>query len=297
MRAPVCVACLGLVGCRAIVEPGVEYRDCDLSHYEDEFDSGMENFYEKCWRVANVDPIDEEEGRVAVTVQDGDVIMKMDAPEGNVSHLEWSGTDQGPMAYQRLTSDFFVVARLEALNPIDASHCIEPGNLAGLAMRSVDNPSQWVSYLMGPVDPMRPACEDEAMLPKPDTHGELQTNQEPWGSPFDTRDPWPNMMMWPSIGDEGDAFLSICRVGETVKYSFKDPESSNEMPTWVDLPVNHTIGGGLDVGPAISAREATMGGQGFQIEGHFDWILYMDTLAVDGCTGAREKVVLPPTGS
>jgi hypothetical protein len=40
-----------------------------------------------------------------------------------------------------------------------------------------------------------------------------------------------------------------------------------------------------------------MGGQGLQIEGHFDWILYMDTLAVDGCTGAREKVVLPPTGS
>jgi hypothetical protein len=276
MRAPMLlVASWALCGCRAIVDSDVTYCNLDLSHYEDEFPIGMttEQLYEKCWRVANADD------RSEVFVDDGDLIMRIVATDRG-EHLAWQEADQGPMAYQRFMGDFIVVARLEALKPADASHCLEPDNVAGLAVRSVDQPGDWATFLMGPYDVELYDCTDESM-DLPPTKAQILTSNPSWGESFVTTE---------DIGYEGDAFLSICRLGDTAEYTFTPSTPPMAPPLREPRVHSHAVSGPVDVGPALSARTAP-----FEIEGHFDWIAYSNVIGADGCKRAREDIVLPST--
>lgn len=293
MRAGSCVlfalVSLPLASCRLLADSGVTYRDCTRDHYTEEFSKGatLKDLQERCWSVANA-----EEGLSEVFVDGGDLVIRVGAPAD--AHGErWLGAEQAPMLYQNLEHDFLVVARVEALNPISGDHCLAEDNQAGLVLRRNASDPDWATFLIGPFT-LGPApsggvdCTGAAG-PTPPVMGVVRSRDDAWGSPIIERGAEPH-----GIGVDGEADLAVCRLNGAVVFYYRDPLSTPDAPVWRKAGPKEQApydagSGALDVGLTAAAAK-----QPFEVEGHFQWAVYIERIGADGCAGALEGLTLPP---
>ena len=273
---------VALSGCRAVVESGVTYRECDASQLFEGFDgdTSMEALAERCWQVDNVENDPDKVG-----VHDGDLVIKVSEPiHGRLE--QWVGSDQGPMVFQNIEGDFLMAARIETLDQGTGDHClISPGeelNMAGLVVR---RDAEWSTFFLAPFFPEPGMACDDMADPPPPTKAVITS--ESWDGDAELR----NFMGAPldsGIGNDGEADILICRYADELSYYVRLQSSPPEMPVWEELPVKHIVGEGpLDFGMTASGHDPV-----YTVEGHFDWVLF-DRIEIDGC-GSRFALVLPP---
>jgi hypothetical protein len=272
-----------VLACRAVVDPGVVYRDCDREHVRDEFEDGttLEELLEECWNLANHDESN-------VLVEDGDLIVRVSRPSASRAQ-RWSEDGQGPMVFQRFDGDFLLASRLEVLHKIHGDLCLDEGNGVGLVARRSDPEPEWSTFLIRPYQPADPPpgldCGEDAEVPLP-IQADVHSREGRWGPDATSR------------GDddatgvsfvEGEADLAMCRLGETLVFYYRDPKSTVDAPVWKDVGEAHVPGAGpLEVGVTASGAEGA-----FEAEGHFTWIELTDTVGHDGCKGELERLRIP----
>lgn len=273
---------VALSGCRAVVDSGVTFRECDSSHYFEGFDEGttMETLAERCWQVDNV-----ENDPSKVLVIDGDLAIKVSEPiNGRLE--QWVGSDQGPMVFQRLDGDFIMAARVETLDQVTGDHCLtSPGedfNMAGLVVR---RDAEWATFFLAPFFPqLGMACDDTADPPPPTQAVVTSTS---WGGSAVMKE-FEGEAIESGIGNDGEADILVCRYEDTLHYFVRLQSSPPEMPDWEEIDVVHNVGPGpLDFGMTAGGRDPV-----YTVEGHFD-VVMLERIEIDGC-GVRFDLVLPP---
>jgi hypothetical protein len=269
-----------LAACSLVVEPGVTYRDCDLTSYLEEFPRDartMEELLERCWRLdsAGTDPAD-------AYVDDGDLIMHLNKPAG-APRAQWSGSDRGPLFYQRLEGDFLFAARVEA-NDFAAGHCLEDGNMAGLVMRRADAPGDWTSLFVGPYDVTEKNCPDESPEGAPPTRLVARTRDDIWGGPI-VVDAAPEGIAHDGDG-EGD--IALCRRDDVVSYFYRVVAKDPEPETWKKIGEHEAVEGPVEIGPAVTGKDPV-----YSVDGHFNWVIIRQGVQSDHCQGRLEGLVVP----
>ena len=280
-------------GCGSLVDLDVDYRDCvpvTASRHTESFEPGtsLQDLRDRCWQVEN--PGTAPGGlNEKFFVDDGDLVLRV-FPPADDDFDQWSGLDQGPMIAWSVPGDFVAVARVEALRKSVASHCLDPGEGAGLAVRRRSDPSSWATWLVEPFlwerDGKKAVCaEDTDDTNNPSVQARAHTSVA--GAPdFSALD----------FGADGEADIALCRIGAELYYFLRagdDPKT----PVWVQPKgATHTLGSGVvEVGLTASGVDADgLGGDpGFHTEAHFAWVVFNEGPVADGCVGALESIALP----
>jgi hypothetical protein len=273
---------LPLVSCRALVDPGVTYRECNRDQVTEEFsgETTLKTLQEGCWQAANTadSPSD-------MFVDDDDLIIRVSEPASG-SSAQWAGVEQGPMLYQHFEQDFLMVVRVEAVNKVSGDHCLTDGNRVGLVVRRSDPELAWSTFLIGPFMPpnLDPAadCIDAAEVPLP-TKGVVQSHNDAWGPELIAEGDNQG-----GIGLDGEVDLVMCRVDNVLVFFYRDPMSETESPIWVQVGDHEVGSGAMDVGMTAAGAASA-----FEVEGHFAWTSFTGSIGADGCRGALEGITVP----
>jgi hypothetical protein len=271
---------LALTSCSVIVDPGITYRECDRDGYVEEFEDGteMKQLYERCWELDNAenDPAD-------VKVEDGDLIVRLNAPSNGGPREQWQDGDQAPMVFQRFDGDFVLAARVEALHKRTGDHClIDTGNMAGLVVREseVAEPT-WATLFIGPFQPAgepEVVCEDVDVM-APDvaapTQGRFRSRDGRWGDEVTVLGPDDKL----GIGEDGEADIAVCRVDDQIEFHYRDRSAPASAPTWELIYSGTATAAALDVGLTATGLDPV-----YDTEAHFDLTVLQDDL-FDGCAG------------
>ena len=288
-------SCLALVlafpclGCSALQDLDVEYRDCvdvGSGRYVETFEeTDLRTLEDRCWQVDNVGPA--PAGRAQkLFVEDGDLVVRVNDPTPGSDLDQWTTSDQAPLVYRRLEGDFLVVARAEAIRKGANDHCLDAGNVAGLALRRADQPAVWATWTVEPhrwVDGAKQAlCADDSD----------ETNNPTATARLASSEPGFATAAFPNIGEDGEADLAVCRVDDRAYYFYGKPGPNPLKNEWLPLgsaSVSHVIGTGpVDVG-ATAAGKAPI----FQAAGHFTWMIFERGTWGDGCAGALDQIESP----
>jgi len=270
---------LALTSCRAVVDAGVDYNDCERHPYTEEFSEGttLKNLYERCWQVANAD-----EHPSDVFVAEGDLVVRVSTPASGTGE-RWDGDQQGPMAFQALEADFVAAIRVEAVNAISGDHCLAEGNMAGLVVRARSPDVGWATFLTGPDMQAMGSfdCKDDEKVHP--TLGVVRSRNDAWGDAKTTLGHDPTA----GIGNLGEADLAVCRLHAKLVFYYRDP-GAGEPKTWFEVTRFDASTGPMDVGLAASGWRDS-----FEVEGHFTHAILSDGIGPDGCQGALERLVVP----
>jgi hypothetical protein len=283
--------------CRAIVDSGITYAECSQTDYTEPFEKGstLKQMLEHCWETSDA-TTDEGDPSADILLEDGDLVIRSSASFSDAS--QWQGETQGPLAYQRLEADFVLATRVEAFDKINADRCVPPGYRAGLALRLVDSPADWVTFMIESFEPTPPAICDESGETHLPTLGRVESNGLGNSKTTTGQDD-----AGIGLDDAVEADIAICRVGDAVSFYYREP-GTDAAPVWRQVGGGdfvYDISGPLDVGltvagvkvegdPAASFRtgelRSTVGNwkaASFRTGAHFQWAFVTDTILTDGC--------------
>lgn len=283
------IAAGALLGCRAVVDPGIEYCTPPI---DEPFASQvtLDALAARCWKFEG------EPGEIVP--EDGDLVMRTALPPDGAE--DWIGNNFGPFAYQTVkpskgnaSGDFLFVTRVETLLQ-DGRHCVTQRNASGLVVREAEGTRNWFGLFFGPTQ----ACwlANPALCQVPDSSLPSHAHARAKGSPLA---PPPACDELPTMGQDVEADLAVCRYLNVISYYYRAPESPTTAPVWVDIEpdrervlkgiveVGLAAAGGLDESPNPSPDLA------FNLEAHFTWVHYRDALSHDGCLTTLAEVRLP----
>lgn len=278
------VAFVSLLGCQAIVDPGINYVPCVAppgGQFVETFDvDEVHAGADRCWQTDHVAPPGYVESD-----KFGDLIIHPASGEG----AQWTATEQAPFFFRTVTGNFLAVARAEAVSAItQGDHCGTSGERAGLAIRRRE-PLAWATWLVKanlPDHPTDSECADD-LNPPP----RARVKGEAYGFGSAPQDEMPE------AGSDGEAYIALCRFEGELSYFYQAAEAPSAMPPSDFKPAfisqRLQVGRGpLDVGVTATADR----GSGTQAEGHFDSLIvteYVGTTLGDGCPKALEQFAYP----
>lgn len=269
-----------LAGCRAVVDSGITYEECDLTDYVEAFvrDSTLKQIQERCWQTSDTsgDPAD-------LLLEDGDLVIRAtEPPDGGLAN--WDADSQGPMAYQQFSGNFVMATRVEVLDKVNGDQCLQPGHHAGLALRLAGGAGQWVTFMIGPFQPSEtlPCKDGDEQLP---TMGIVESHAVDGLSKQDKGADEAGIGFADMTGRAVEADIAMCRVNDLLTFYYS---SVNEgPPLWRQIGgdfVYDGIEGPVDVGLSVAGFASEEDpGESFRTAAHFQWALMTDTLLTDGC--------------
>jgi hypothetical protein len=262
----------GVVGCRGLSDPGIEYRECvePGSPYHELFNDGYRALPERCWTSQNAVEGD-------LSIGDSDLVAS------HAQAVRWDGVL--PMLLRHVEGDFVMVTKTEVSAGSTSDFCdLQKNDATGEYDASgliVLGEGVRQAFLLRPFleESTSITCEDEsanppkalAFVPQSDT-GEFKSTG--------------------GIGLDGEGDIAVCRRGSNLSYWFRDPvdpEAPWQTLDWKHLEDTDEVGEGpLDVGLTVTITEASLS---LSIEGHFNWVVLTDLS--DDCRGPLEDMKNP----
>lgn len=280
--APAALVALALLtSCRAVVDSGITYVECNETDYVEAFQRGstLKELLEHCWQTSDA-TTDADDPSADILLEDGDLVIRSSASVIDAS--QWSGDNQGPLAYLRFEADFVMATRVEVFDKINADRCVPPGYRAGLALRFSESSAEWVTFLIESfqLTPPLPCDEEtEAQLP---TMGEVKSNGLGLSKTTTGADD-----AGIGLDDAVEADIAMCRVGDLLTFYYREPTSTEEAPVWRQVGGNFVypdIAGPVDVGVTVAGTKVEGDpGASFRTGAHFQWAMVTDTILTDGC--------------
>lgn len=283
-----------LTGCRAVVDSGITYTECEQTDYVEPFRRGsaLKGLLEKCWQFTDAN-VDDGDPSADILLEDGDLVIRSSPAEiGEVSH--WTGSAQGPLAFQTFEADFVMGVRVEVFDKINADRCVPPGYRAGIALRLANGaPEAWATFMIEPFQTDPPIqCDEESGEAQLPALGKVENNGL-GGLSTTTRGTDDAGI---GLDDAVEADIAMCRIGSLLTFYYRDPDSSEQEPVWRRVGGDFQyseITGPVEVGLTVAGVKKEDPGESFRTAAHFQLALISDTILTDGCEETLTAIEYP----